>query len=92
MNDENIKKLCEIFFNNFKFDSYSKEDLDKYVRNGIYDINNSVGVEINYLDDLKAQALLENYVLYAIYKRLYEFKQLYIGDYVELQIKYNRDS
>ena len=31
MNDENIKKLCEIFFNNFKFDSYSKEDLDKYV-------------------------------------------------------------
>ena len=34
----------------------------------------------------------ERYVLYANYKRLAEFKELYMSDYVALQIKYNNDS
>ena len=38
--------------------------------------------------DLKARRLLKNYVLYADYKRLAEFKQIYIGEYDELQRKY----
>ena len=46
------------------------------------------GNKIDYDKDLKARRLLKNYVLYADYKRLAEFKQIYIGEYDELQRKY----
>ena len=41
---------------------------------------------------MDARVLLKNYVLYANYKRLAEFKELYMSDYVALQIKYYNDS
>lgn len=64
----------------------------KYVQEGMFNINNSVGSMVDYNEDLEARSLLKNYVLYANYKRLAEFKELYIGDYVALQIKYNNDT
>ena len=60
-----------------------------YVKEGMYNINDSVGCMINYDEDLEARALLKNYVLYANHKRTAEFKELYMTDYVKLQVKYN---
>lgn len=63
-----------------------------YVKEGMYNINDSVGCMINYDEDLEARALLKNYVLYANHKRTAEFKELYMADYVKLQVKYNIDT
>ena len=63
-----------------------------YVKEGMYNINDSVGCMINYDEDLEARALLKNYVLYANHKRTAEFKELYMADYVKLQVKYNVDT
>ena len=32
------------------------------------------------------------FIILKLYKRLAEFKELYGGEYAELQIKYNRDT
>ena len=59
-----------------------------YIKDGIYNINNSSGCKIDYDTDLDARRLLKNYVLYANHYRLAEFKELYSSEYVALQIKY----
>lgn len=59
-----------------------------YIKDGEYDINRHCGAEIDYTKDLAARSLLKNYVLYADYKKLAEFKQLYGGEYALLQAKY----
>ena len=64
----------------------------KYVQEGMFNINSLVGSMVDYNEDLDARSLLKNYVLYANYKRLAEFKELYMSDYVALQIKYNNDT
>lgn len=64
------------------------EEFVGYVKDGIYDINDKCGTKIDYDRDLKARSLLKNYVLYADFKRLAEFKELYGGEYAELQAKY----
>lgn len=93
MDDANIK----IFLDEYRIENHispfrEDSEFDKYIADGIYDINNYCGVKINYEEDLRARRLLKNYVLYADYKRLAEFKQLYIGDYDALQRKYYVDS
>ena len=62
--------------------------IENYVKEAEFDINKSVGTKVDYNKDLKARSLLKNYVMYANHKRLAEFKQLYIGEYIELQIEY----
>lgn len=69
-----------------------EETLIVYIKDGEYDINEYVGTKINYSIDLKAKSLLKNYVFYARYKRLAEFKQLYVGEYAYLQAKYYKPS
>ncbi len=59
-----------------------------YIKDGEYDINDYCGTKIDYEKDLQAKSLLKNYVQYARYGRLAEFKQLYIGEYTYLQAKY----
>lgn len=59
-----------------------------YIEDGMYDINKYCGAKIDYDKDLKAKRLLKNYVLYADYKKLAEFKERYIKDYDELQREY----
>ncbi len=63
-----------------------------FILEGIFDIENNIGFKIDFEKDLKARALLKNYVLYARYKRLAEFKQLYGGEYIELQRQYYTNS
>lgn len=71
---------------------FSDDILKNYIKEAEYDINNAVGKIVDYEEDLEARSLLKNYVLYANHKRLAEFKELYRGEYAELQIKYNRDT
>lgn len=88
-----ISDLIEEIRNEQSISPRQKDTVFKqYLCEGIYSINKAVGFEINYDEDLEARSLLKNYVLYANYKRLAEFKELYEKDYVSLQIKYNKDS
>lgn len=64
------------------------ETITSYIKEGIYNIDEIVGTIINFDEDLSARSLLKTYVLYATYKRLAEFKELYCSDYVTLQAKY----
>ncbi len=64
------------------------ETLNNYIKEGIYDIDEIVGSIIDFNEDLSARALLKTYVLYATYKRIAEFKELYCSDYTTLQAKY----
>lgn len=62
--------------------------LESYIKEAEYDINEATGTEIDYEKDLKARSLLKNYVFYARFGRLAEFKQLYGGEYAYLQAIY----
>lgn len=64
------------------------ETIKSYIKEAEYDINENVGNEIDYKLDLKARSLLKNYVFYARFGRLAEFKQLYGGEYAYLQAIY----
>lgn len=59
--------------------------LTNYIKEGILDINENNGIETDYEKDLISKRLLRLYVIYAYYKRLAEFKNLYAGDYAERQ-------
>ena len=89
MNEEQINKLLQEIKNE-QHPSPFKEDIEfiGYIKDGEYDINKACGTVIDYEKDLKARSLLKNYVLYADYKRLAEFKQLYGVEYALLQAEY----
>ena len=89
-NEQKFALLEEI-----KNEQHPMEDEDTimgYMQDGEYDINDTVGAKINYEIDRVARSLLKNYVLYARFKRLAEFKQLYGGEYANLQAKYYKPS
>lgn len=91
MNDTQIKALLQEIRNE-QHPIEDDETLIGYIKDGEYDINEDSGEKIDYGIDLKAKSLLKNYVLYARYKRLAEFKQLYAGEYANLQAKYYKSS
>ena len=93
MNDAQLNKVLEEIKAEQQISPYFDDSaLTNYIKEGEYDINNAVGKIVDYEEDLEARSLLKNYVLYANHKRLAEFKELYRGEYAELQIKYNRDT
>jgi len=93
MDDTQLIKVLEEIKGEQQISPFFDDDtLKNYIREAEYDINHAVGEEIDYESDLEARSLLKNYVLYANHKRLAEFKELYRGEYAELQIKYNRDT
>ena len=57
--------------------------LDKYTLLSKSNLNSE-----DYEKDLKARSLLKNYVLYADYKKLAEFRELYGAEYALLQADY----
>lgn len=67
---------------------FPDESIANFIREGMQDINNVVGIEVDYDTDLEARSLLKYYVLYANHMRLAEFREVYAGEYVKLQIKY----
>ena len=87
MEDTQIEKILQEIRNE-QHPLENDETIIGYIKDGEYDINEDSGEKINYEIDLKAKSLLKNYVLYARFKRLAEFKQLYAGEYAKLQAKY----
>lgn len=89
MTDEKSKKIIQEIRAEQQISPFISDDsIINYIKEGIYDINNSSGFNIDYDKDLIARSLLKNYVLYANHKRLAEFKELYTPDYAKLQAKY----
>lgn len=89
MKENEIYSLIEEMRDEYHFSPY-RENIEfvNFVKDGIYDINNYVGAKIDYSEDLEARRLLKNYVLYADYQKLSEFKELYIEKYDKLQRDY----
>lgn len=89
MEKEEIQKLIEEYREENHVSPYRKDsEFTEYILDGVVDINSVCGTKINYEEDKKARRLLKLYVLYADYKKLAEFRELYIGWYDELQRKY----
>lgn len=68
------------------------KELEKYLKQGIYDIEYYVGKMVNFDEDLQARDLLKNYVLFSDHNLKSAFRKDYEDEYISLQIKYNRDS
>lgn len=93
MNDTQIKSLIAEIRGEQHISPFEEDKvLEGYIKEAEYDINKSSGTEIDYEKDLKARSLLKNYVLYSRFKRLAEFKQLYAGEYANLQADYYKSS
>lgn len=93
MNGTQIKTLIEEIRGEQHITPFEKDEvLQNYIKEAEYDINESSGAEIDYEKDLKARSLLKNYVLYCRFGRLAEFKQLYVGEYANLQAEYYKPS
>lgn len=93
MEDTQIQKLLQEIKNEQHPSPFKEDDeFIGYIKDGEYDINNYCGSKINYEEDLQARSLLKNYVLYADYKKLAEFKQLYGAEYAYLQAKYYKST
>lgn len=93
MNDTQINKLITEIKGEQHISPFEEDEVLKgYIKEAEYDINDKAGAEIDYEKDLKARSLLKNYVLYARFKRLAEFKQLYVGEYANLQADYYKSS
>lgn len=93
MNDKQIDVLVEEIRQEQHISPNEEyEVISKIVKEAEFDINSKVGTNIDYEKDLTARSLLKNYVMYARFARLAEFKQLYIGDYANLQAKYYKPS
>lgn len=89
MTDNEINKLIEEIRKEQHISQNEDDSVIKgYLKDAEYDINECSGAKIKYEVDLKAKSLLKNFVLYARYNRLAEFKQLYAGEYAYLQAKY----
>ena len=93
MDDTQIKSLITEIRGEQHISPFEEDKvLEGYIKEAEYDINNHTGAEIDYEKDLKARSLLKNYVLYSRFKRLAEFKQLYAGEYANLQADYYKSS
>lgn len=89
MTKENLEKLIkEIRVEQQIHPLFPNEAIQNYIYEGMHDINQVAGTQIDYDDDLSARSLLKNYVLYAHHKRLAEFREVYLSEYTKLQIKY----
>ena len=93
MDDIQIKKLITEIRREQHISPYEEDEvIYGYIKEAEYDINNTCGAKLDYDTDLRARSLLKNYVLYSRFKRLAEFKQLYVGEYAYLQAEYYHPS
>lgn len=64
--------------------------LEEKLKSSMFVIDEIVGYEINYEEDIEAKELLKYRIFYDLNFRLAEFDELYGGNYAALQIKYYR--
>ncbi|WP_159641654.1 hypothetical protein [Erysipelothrix anatis] len=87
--DKIIKELIEEVRQEFALSPFDTNSMiTTYLNEGIYDIERIAGAKIDFNNDLQARVLLKNYVNYRRHGRLAEFKEVYAGEYTEIQIKY----
>ncbi|QIK85855.1 hypothetical protein G7061_04205 [Erysipelothrix sp. HDW6B] len=87
--NEIIKKIIEEVRQEFALSPFDTDSMiATYLKEGIYDIERIAGSQIDYDKDMQARVLLKNYVNYRRHGRLAEFKEVYAGEYTEIQIKY----
>lgn len=67
---------------------FSTITIENYILEAMDDIKKNVSSNIDFTTDLKARALVKNYVKYAIENLKDEFKVRYASEYLELQINY----
>lgn len=67
---------------------FPDESIEVFIEAGRQDIDNFVGLFLDYEQDLEARTLLKTYVLYANHMRLAEFKEVYVSEYTKLQVRY----
>ena len=93
MNNTQIEKLIKEIRSE-QHVSPNEEDkvIEKLIKEAEFDINSKSGAKIDYDADLTARGLLKNYAMYRRFGRIAEFKQLYAGDYADLQAKYYKPS
>lgn len=85
----NLNNLVQEIRNEQNISPFFKNELiESLLDEGVYDINSIAGTKIDYDQDLNARVLLKNYVLYRRFSRLAEFKEVYAGDYAQLQARY----
>lgn len=90
---EEIKKLVEEIRDEQCVPYFiTNESIELKVKEAIYDTNEKVGYKINYDEDLTARSYIKNYYMYSASFRLAEFRKIYAGDLIDLQIKYNKDT
>lgn len=68
------------------------EELEKLLKEGIYELEEIAGSFIDFNTDLKARGLLKDFVLFADHNAKSKFREEYYDEYLALQIRYNRDS
>lgn len=68
------------------------EELEKLLKEGIYELEEIAGSYIDFDTDLKARGLLKDFVLFADHNAKSKFREEYYDEYLALQIRYNRDS
>lgn len=93
MNETQIQEMVEEVREEQHISPNEKDEvISEMIKEAEFDINDKAGAKIKYDKDLIARSLLKNYVMYARFGRLAEFKQVYVGDYADLQAKYYKPS
>ncbi len=89
MNETSRITFLKLFRAEFRIsNAVSDSVLREKLNSSICIINENVGYEINYDEDLEAKELLKYRIFYDINFRLAEFDELYGGNYAALQSKY----
>lgn len=89
MNETSRIAFLKLFRAEFRIsNAVSDSVLREKLNSSICIINENVGYEINYDEDLEAKELLKYRIFYDINFRLAEFDELYGGNYAALQSKY----
>lgn len=89
MNETSRITFLKLFRAEFRIsNAVSDSVLREKLNSSICIINENVGYEINYDEDLEAKELLKYRIFYDINFRLAEFDELYGGIYAALQSKY----
>lgn len=86
-------KLLEEIKEEQQIPSFSPDGpLVNFIKEGKYFLQYLTKTDIDYEEDLQARSLLKNYVFYANHGQLDKFMEVYQYAYIELQIKYIKDS
>lgn len=93
MSEFEYKDILEEIKEEQQIPSFSMDGpLKNYLKEGVYFLNSITSTEIDFGNDMNARSLLKNYVFYANHGQLDKFMEVYQYAYIELQIKYTKNT